>query len=179
MMRSGTESTSRGLALNAVVVVAYIVLGVAVGQLAAWIVRLVAAFANITGLVAAILGDGVAIGLIFVVGTCAYAIVVGIATSAGLSLLTRTDDPGDAEAWAGVVAGAAAFLLTSWLAEPYVRFVISAAPAAAKFIANATGVMGLVAGILLQAIPVSLVALGAYGFLRFIHRPARVEQSQR
>lgn len=177
-MAPRAEARSGSGPLSALLYAVYIIVGVSVGQLAAWVVGLLAAFANITGIVAALLGEYIAVGFVFVVATAAYAIVVGIAASMGLAVLAGTDDPGDAEAWAGVLAGAVAFLLTSWLAEPYVRFVIETLPAAATFVANSTGFMGFAAAVLLQAVPVGFIAVAGYLLLRALRPRARDDQSQ-
>jgi hypothetical protein len=157
----------------------YIIIGVAVGQVAAWIVGAAAAFTNIAGIVAAIFGGDVTTGTIFVVGTATYAIVVGIAASAGLAALARVDSAGPAEALAGVLAGALAFLLTSWLAEPYVRFVIDVVPGAAEFVGSSTGLMAFVAAVLLQAVPIGLLTLAGYVALRAVlHSSAQTGASE-
>lgn len=140
----------------------WVLSGVAAGQIAAWLIAAAAAFTNFASIIATLLGEDTALGAIFVVGSIAYAFVVGVAVASALGALSGRSDPDAPEAWAGVVAGVLALLLVTLLAEPYVIFVVNALPAVAGLIGGSSGIWQFIAAILMHAVPVALLALAAY-----------------
>lgn len=152
--------------------VLWILFGVAAGQIAAWLIGAAAAFTNVASIIATLLGVDAALGAVFVIGSIAYAFVVGVAVASALGSLSERSDLDEPEAWAGVIAGVLALLLVTLLAEPYVLFIVNALPAAAGFIGGSTGIGQFIAATLMHAVPVALLALSVYLPMRaFFYSP--------
>lgn len=143
-----------------------VLIGVAVGQLAAWVVGFGLSFAFITEFVAGLVGIDAAQGLVWVVGSVAYAAVVGWSVSVGLAIALAQREPGYAEVLTGLAAGALAFLLVTLWAEPFVRLLIAWFPDAARVLVETSGVVPVAAAIAVHGITVGLAALIAYLPLR-------------
>jgi hypothetical protein len=135
-----------------------VLFGVAGGQVLGWVVGAVAAFANITGFVAAILGDDAAFGLVFLVGSLAYAAAVAYGVAWGLGYLVGKDQPGGPEAWGGVLAGILALLLVTVAAEPFVYFIINALPGVAEVIVTSDGLPEFAYAVALHAVTIGALA---------------------
>lgn len=135
-----------------------VLLGVALGQVLAWVVGAVVAFANITGFVAAIVGDGAAFGLVFLVGSLVYAATAAYGVAWGLGYLVGKDQPDGPEVWGGVLAGILALLLVTVAAEPFVSFVINALPGVAEVIVTSDGLAEFASAVALHAVTIGAVA---------------------
>lgn len=135
-----------------------VLLGVALGQVLGWVVGAVAAFANITSLVAGILGEDAAFGLVFLVGSLAYAATVAYGVAWGLGYLVGKEEPGDPEVWGGVLAGILALLIVTVAAEPFVSFVINALPGVAEVIVTSDGLVEFASAVALHAVTIGAVA---------------------
>jgi hypothetical protein len=148
-----------------------VLVGVGLGQVLGWVIGAVAAFANITGFVAAILGEDAAFGFVFVVGSLAYAATTGYGVAWGLGYLVGNHEPGDPEVLGGVLAGILAFLLVTVAAEPFVHLIVSALPDVAEVIGTSEGVARFGSGVALHAVTIGAVA-------PVLYLPARAMQGK-